>query len=74
MDNIITVLVLVAGSLLILIYYFSIFRQLMKTPMRFLCYLVIWLIIIYSLLTIVEKIYFEKIQNYDGAVENKNLI
>ncbi len=64
---------IIAGILLLVIYYYKVFKQLMKTPMLFFLSLAIWIIIIITISFLIDKTYFNHSDIIDTPIKNKNL-
>lgn len=67
MDTLINIFLILAMLLMIVFYYFRIFRQLVRKPILFFIYLFSWLMIIFIIYVIVDKIYFNTTEIIDGS-------
>ena len=65
MDTLINIFLILAMLLMIVFYYFRIFRHLLRKPILFFIYLFSWLMIIFIIYVIVDKIYFNTTEIID---------
>jgi hypothetical protein len=74
MDTISNILLPLACISLVFVYYFGTFKQLMKTPILFFLYVMIWLLILVSSSIIIDKTYFKKAEKPRENSEKKEFL
>ena len=63
MDSILNILLIVSGIILMTIYYKSAFKNVLKNPLKFAKYTMIWILIIFFLSLFIDEVYIKSNDN-----------